>query len=167
MAVGINILLGTLMIGLLLPHCLSEKILMLPLPFPSLVSMHQSFGNALIEKGHEVSMVIPSFTPNFDKFAQGKIKIFAYEVTEFDMDKAAANAEGDGMADMLGIYFTYVFRHLVDVLPYYCKSAIKDQKLMADLKNEKFDIAVVDSAVATRLLSDSIYLGYSLRQSVL
>ena len=35
-------------------------------------------------------------------------------------------------------------------VPHYCKDAVKDQELIASLKNEKFDIAVVDSAVTNR-----------------
>ena len=151
MAVGIHHLLGTLVIVFLLPHCSSKKILMLPLQFPSLVSAHQSLGKALMEKGHEVSMVIPPSLPNFDKFSQGKIKIFTHEVTEYDMYKEAANADREDLEEMFGLYYTQVVRYMADGYVYFSRDAVKDQKLMAALKNEKFDIAVVDGSVATRL----------------
>ena len=139
------------MIGFLLPYCLSKKILMLPMQFPSLVSMHQSFGNALIEKGHEVAMVLPPSIPNFNKFSQGKIKIFSHDVTGHDIYKATKNYKEEWLTKMFGKYFSHVFRYMAVGVPHYCKDAVKDQTLMAALKNEKFDIAVVDSAVPNRL----------------
>ena len=144
-------LFGMLLIIFLLPHCSSKKILMLPLQFPSLVSAHQSFGNALIERGHEVAMVLPPSIPNIDKFSQGKIKIFTHEVTEYDMYKESENDGGDWAKKMMGKYLSHVYRYMGAGVPSYCRDAVKDQKLMASLKNEKFDMAVVDSSAATRL----------------
>ena len=74
---------------------------MLPMQFPSLVSMHQTFGNALMERGHEVAMVLPPSLPNFDKFSQGKIKIFSHEVTGHDIIKQTRITKKNGLPKCL------------------------------------------------------------------
>ena len=73
-------LLSLILIVDTLHSCLAKKILILPLQFPSLVVLHENLGNALVERGHEVTMVLPPTMPNLDKFSQGKLEVLTHEI---------------------------------------------------------------------------------------
>ena len=129
--------------------CIAMKILILPLQFPSMVILHQSLGNALVDRGHEVTMVLPSSLPKLDKFSQGKIKVLTHEI--YGEDFYQTTITGTDWSDvMLGMPFTGMYRNVADGLASFCRDIIKDENLMKTLRESKFDLAIVDSNIGVR-----------------
>ena len=114
-------------------------------PFQSHVIQFADLGKGLIDRGHEVHMVMSPSLPTIDQFKQKPINLILYEVDEPDFYSASEEEMGDFFESLLDATTLEDLRTSIEGFKQLCSNPLKDKKLFEKLKGMKFDIAIVDA----------------------
>ena len=148
-----RIMTGYLFLALLLiSNNEAAKILLAPFPYTSHVNQHVFIGEALIDNGHEVKIMLSASYSHKSKFHKdtSRIKALEYAVKYDDMYTMAEEVTPMTPENIIGVPSIDDFRTNLDGFSEFCYNSLEDGEFFEKLKQEKFDLALVDAFPSTR-----------------
>ena len=135
--------------------CTSEsaRVLLLPPNAPSHARQQMIIGEGLIEKGHEVYMVLSDSFPQLDMYSQGKATIIVHRTFKEDLyqgPKDVMDRFVQGMQEKRDTVATW--RENNPRVINMCSNPLSDDQLFQRLNALKFDLAIVDLFGMSRCL---------------
>ena len=133
----------------------SSRILLLPYPWKSHVSEMTGIGHALIERGHDIHIVLPPSYPDFHKFntSTSPFHLIDYVVKKPDFQTIFAGDQGfteDVIKSLMGMTVIEDMRINVEGLIEMCSNILSDDVLFTKLESLEFDLVVVDVCICCR-----------------
>ncbi|XP_067681985.1 UDP-glucuronosyltransferase 1A8-like [Haliotis asinina] len=147
--------------------CHGAKILLIPTPSPSHCLEIMSIGQALLKRGHDVTLFAVLSDP---KSCVGKFdtEAFKEKVTVIipDLDPSMQKTHDDLMTTLRELIFNRVelwevfLNYLKPMIQNHCRAAMKDRVVLERLKKDNYDIALIDRIPGSEcLFAIAAYLG--------
>ncbi len=123
-----------------------SKILLIPVPHYSHVNFHAISAKLLQESGHDVSVLVPEeFTSRVTKVG---VKAMSYPYSA-DADPRVVSARFAGTILTGGTSLMTMVFALNTAFNNLCRQVLENKKLLEQIKKEKFDLTINDSAPLT------------------
>ncbi len=152
----------------LVERAFSFKILLLPTPLPSETSAFKHMGDALVDHGHHVYMVLPPSSPAINQIKQeAKLNLITYHMTEKDIYQLSIPAKRADklMEDAITKHPLKAFEENgapKKGLVQWCTNPLSDEDLFQTLNSLDFDITILDAHPYTRCYYILVYrLGHN------
>ena len=120
----------------------ASRILLTPFPWRSHVMDLVAIGGAMVDRGHEVAMMLPENYTGIDDVTKREISVIEYVRRDPDF----SDMKADNLLDMMvNITAVVDFRTNIEGFVEPCTNALSDQAMFSTLEKLKFDIGIVDT----------------------
>ncbi len=132
-----------------LPSIPAARILLLPLPWKSIVQQLKVAGDALRSRGHEVSMLLPPSYPGIQESRKwDTVDVIEYSVSEPDFYTITGSQPEETEEFLYDLYHiplknTYPMVMVKESgMTQFCTNPLEDEELFMTLKQKDFDLAL-------------------------
>ncbi len=126
------------------------NILLFPFPWKSHIAQLATIGQALYNRGHELSIVLPPSYPDVASFENTFYDLIQYRIKDPDLYGMDRNRLETLNEEFISMSPLEEFRAHIDGFVQFCSNPLSDQELFRKLQKKQFDLAIVDAFVGSR-----------------